>query len=241
MITAADRSGRTLWVDAVWDPSGVLGLTVRDDGTWKEASVRSDGLRGRGLPLMRRLMDDVRITADADHTAVEMTLQPLAPASVVVSSASDAVAASSPRAGRGTMEVPHGDGTRLVRLRGEVDATSVRRMRADLEALVDLGGPLAIDATDVDYLDSAGVALLWDLAATLEARGLELRVIAPLGSRARRVLELSGSASAALLERVPGRAERGRRRVKSSPSAAAGSPAPSGLPVVPRASRRPSA
>ncbi len=52
-------------------PDGLL-VTIEDDGGWKPAQ-RADE-RGRGLPIMRSLMDAVEVRAEAAHTTIRLTL-----------------------------------------------------------------------------------------------------------------------------------------------------------------------
>ncbi|GAA3885945.1 SpoIIE family protein phosphatase [Saccharothrix violaceirubra] len=47
-------------------------VTVADGGTWKRPDENANPHRGRGLPLIRALTDDVRITSDATGTTVEL-------------------------------------------------------------------------------------------------------------------------------------------------------------------------
>ena len=51
---------------------GALLVTVEDDGKWKPAQRRDE--RGRGLPLMRALMDGVEIRTHQARTEVRLTL-----------------------------------------------------------------------------------------------------------------------------------------------------------------------
>jgi anti-sigma regulatory factor (Ser/Thr protein kinase) len=48
---------------------GEVALTVRDTGSWREPM---NGNRGKGLMLMRRLMDDVSVETTPDGTVVQM-------------------------------------------------------------------------------------------------------------------------------------------------------------------------
>jgi anti-sigma regulatory factor (Ser/Thr protein kinase) len=50
---------------------GEISVNVRDNGTWREPRERSD--RGRGLPLMRKLMDLVDVQPRPGGTTVRMT------------------------------------------------------------------------------------------------------------------------------------------------------------------------
>jgi anti-sigma regulatory factor (Ser/Thr protein kinase) len=47
-----------------------LRVTVRDAGSWRKSSAPGD--RGRGLPLMRTLMDSVHVEPSATGTVVTM-------------------------------------------------------------------------------------------------------------------------------------------------------------------------
>jgi serine phosphatase RsbU (regulator of sigma subunit)/anti-sigma regulatory factor (Ser/Thr protein kinase) len=51
---------------------GALHVTVEDDGRWKQAQKRDE--RGRGLPLMRALMDGVEIRTNQSHTTISLTM-----------------------------------------------------------------------------------------------------------------------------------------------------------------------
>jgi anti-sigma regulatory factor (Ser/Thr protein kinase) len=51
---------------------GVLTVTIEDDGKWKPAQRRDE--RGRGLPLMRALMDGVEIRTHQARTEVRLTM-----------------------------------------------------------------------------------------------------------------------------------------------------------------------
>ena len=56
----------------VSDHGGSLRATIEDDGRWKQAQKREE--RGRGLPLMRALMDGVEIRTNQSHTTIALTL-----------------------------------------------------------------------------------------------------------------------------------------------------------------------
>jgi anti-sigma regulatory factor (Ser/Thr protein kinase) len=51
---------------------GSLKATIEDDGRWKQAQKREE--RGRGLPLMRALMDGVEIRTNQSHTTISLTM-----------------------------------------------------------------------------------------------------------------------------------------------------------------------
>ena len=51
---------------------GGLSVNIEDDGRWKQAQKRDE--RGRGLPLMRALMDGVEIRTNQAHTSIHMKM-----------------------------------------------------------------------------------------------------------------------------------------------------------------------
>ncbi len=60
------------------EPGGALGIEVRDRGRWRVAG--SDPTRGRGLPLISALMDDVALDRGTEGTVVRMRAIPSDPA-----------------------------------------------------------------------------------------------------------------------------------------------------------------
>ncbi len=56
----------------VTNGDGALHVTIEDDGRWKQAQKREE--RGRGLPLMRALMDGVEIRTNQSHTTISLTM-----------------------------------------------------------------------------------------------------------------------------------------------------------------------
>ena len=56
----------------VTNNGGTLHATIEDDGRWKQAQKRDE--RGRGLPLMRALMDGVEIRTNQSHTTISLTM-----------------------------------------------------------------------------------------------------------------------------------------------------------------------
>ena len=81
----------------------------------------------------------------------------------------------------------------VIRLHGEVDISNDREVLAAIETAVPHSAlQLIVDLTHTAYLDSAGLALLLRLAERLQARRQQMRIVAPLGSPVRSVLELTG-------------------------------------------------
>jgi serine/threonine-protein kinase RsbW len=59
-------------VDVRREEDGTLSASVTDEGTWREPVESTE--RGRGIKIMRALMDDVAISSDARGTVVQMRL-----------------------------------------------------------------------------------------------------------------------------------------------------------------------
>jgi anti-anti-sigma factor len=90
----------------------------------------------------------------------------------------------------------------VVRLHGEVDISNDREVLVAIETAVPHSAlRLIMDLTHTTYLDSAGLALLLRLAERMQARRQQMRIVAPLGSPVRTVLELTGLPRVIPLER----------------------------------------
>lgn len=89
----------------------------------------------------------------------------------------------------------------VIRLHGEVDISNDREVLAAIETAVPHSAlRLIVDLSHTTYLDSAGLALLVRLAERMQARRQQMRIVAPLGSPVRIVLELTGLPSVIPLE-----------------------------------------
>lgn len=74
---------------------------------------------------------------------------------------------------------------------GEIDSSNANDLRlAVSDRLATSVTVLVLDLTGVSYLDSSGVESVFELARRLAERRQELRLVAPVGSGTRRVLEL---------------------------------------------------
>ncbi|GAB3149826.1 STAS domain-containing protein [Amycolatopsis sp. NPDC004378] len=82
------------------------------------------------------------------------------------------------------------DGDRILTVTGEVDMSNAAEFAAALGRELAAGTALTVDLTGVTYLDSAGVAALFDRAV-----GHDLRLVAP--RLLERVLRVSGLTEAA--------------------------------------------
>ncbi|MEW6583183.1 MAG: STAS domain-containing protein [Actinomycetota bacterium] len=82
-------------------------------------------------------------------------------------------------------------GAAVARIEGEIDLASAPTIGADLAAQIGRGVQ-AIDLTDVEFIDSAGVRMLVELARAAQEDRPLIAIVAPVGSTARRMLELTG-------------------------------------------------
>ena len=68
----------------------------------------------------------------------------------------------------------------MARVEGDLDLVSLPQIEQELRAIAErsAGGELlAVDVTDVTYLNSAAIRLLYDLAEDFHSRRLELRLV----------------------------------------------------------------
>lgn len=87
-------------------------------------------------------------------------------------------------------------GVAIARIEGEIDASNVTWADARLRSLVtNQCETLVVDLTVITYLDSAGIALLFELGAELRRHQQELRLVVADGSPIARMLSLTALAS----------------------------------------------
>jgi serine/threonine-protein kinase RsbW len=70
--SASDLAGGEVELHASQTIDGAVVVTVTDHGMWKPPE-ESDGIRGRGIPLMKALADDTTIATVDTGTTVTMT------------------------------------------------------------------------------------------------------------------------------------------------------------------------
>lgn len=89
------------------------------------------------------------------------------------------------------LEVEYFDGVAVARYRGDIDAANASRLR---DALIELIGRttdnLVLDLTTTQYLDSAGIDMLFRLNQHLRQRRARLHAVIPPGSQLVRVAEI---------------------------------------------------
>ncbi len=84
--------------------------------------------------------------------------------------------------------------TPVLRITGEVDMSNVRLIEERLgNAVSNKAFAVIVDLSDVTYLDSAGIRLLYQLDTRVQSRQQRLVIVVPLGASINRTLEASGT------------------------------------------------
>lgn len=185
----------TVALHAALTPDGVLRVQVRDQGRWRQrrGTIPGDETqmpllgRGRGLEMVRGLLDTLHVEPGPDGTTVRVTHRLTWPARLLTTDEVHSGATPAPPRRPDTARLhvvnqPTSIGTRL-RLDGPLDATTATGLEVELQRRT-RGGTQAVtlDLAGVTHLASAGVAVLHTV------RGL--RFFAPAGSVAQQVLTL---------------------------------------------------
>jgi anti-anti-sigma factor len=84
----------------------------------------------------------------------------------------------------------------VVRLSGEVDGSNAESIGQALdEAVPNHASALVLDLSEMHYLDSAGIRLIFRLHERLRSHGQVLRVVIPSGSPVHDALRLAGASN----------------------------------------------
>ena len=98
------------------------------------------------------------------------------------------------------VEIEEREGGEVVvaRLTGELDISGAETTgRRIAEAVASSARGVVVDMTDLEFIDSSGVSMLFGLARRVGSRRQELRVVAPAGKPVARVLDIVEFARAA--------------------------------------------
>jgi anti-anti-sigma factor len=96
------------------------------------------------------------------------------------------------------------DGVVIAQLRGELDMETVDAIRARLaEAITSEATRLVVDLTNVTFMDSSGVELLYRLRAQLAIRQMQLSLVLAPDALIRRTLEVSDGGAELLALTTP--------------------------------------
>jgi anti-anti-sigma factor len=194
VLHAYDLEEGELRAEASFDARGLV-VRIADDGRWRPAR---DDEHGRGMMLMRGLVDELEVRPDARGTEVVLR-KVLAPAPAGAAEA-EPPPPPPPRRERPLprVTVERRGAVVLVALAGELEVGGIDAVRADLGdlELAETAG-IVVDLGDCTFLDSTGIGLLFQLAARTRERRRRLVVVAP--PEHHRVLELVGLQSSCLL------------------------------------------
>jgi anti-sigma B factor antagonist len=89
------------------------------------------------------------------------------------------------------LKIDSSDGALVARIKGEVDLSNSTRLRASLlDQMTNDALGLVIDLTEVRYLDSAGIQVVYELSERLRRRGQKLRLVVRPDSLIARTLQI---------------------------------------------------
>ncbi|MCW2714815.1 MAG: anti-sigma factor antagonist [Frankiales bacterium] len=88
--------------------------------------------------------------------------------------------------------LPQQGRVRVLRATGELDVMTSRSVLPALPEMVEGAAGVVLDVSAVTFFDSSGLRLVDRLARACGGQGAQLRVVAPPGTMARRVLEIAG-------------------------------------------------
>jgi anti-anti-sigma factor len=147
-------------------------------------------------------MDDVAMTHGDDGTVVRMSRRlanaahesPPEPARAGSAQSAPPPASDTPPApvvDGAALRVSRNGDVVIAALDGEIDMANAHDLFGRITAVLDnRSRGLVLDLSTTRYLDSSGLQALLELARRTRSRGQELRVVAPLDSAPRRLLEL---------------------------------------------------
>jgi anti-anti-sigma factor len=168
------------------DVDGVLTVTVRDEGTWRPPD-RDPGDRGRGLLIMRQVVDGVELDEQEQGTTVTLTLRLRRGPEPSLAHISTATGA--------TVTVDREGACPVVRAGGAVDEAGAEQLRIRLlEASHGGTGRVELDLAGVALFSSAAVRVVLAIARIARSEGWRLAVHAPEGGLTRHILQISGLA-----------------------------------------------
>jgi anti-sigma B factor antagonist len=89
------------------------------------------------------------------------------------------------------IDVDRAEGAVVVRPRGELDLASTPDLRAILQEQYNRKASVLLDLSELTFLDSSGLRLIWETAAAAKQQGLELALTSG-PPEVMRVFELTG-------------------------------------------------
>ena len=90
----------------------------------------------------------------------------------------------------------------VAHLRGEVDASNAASLERDIIAAIpNTAAGLVMELSDVEYMDSSGIRMLFLVHAQLEQRGQHMRAVVPDTTPIKRILDTLGVGTLIPLDR----------------------------------------
>lgn len=168
---------------------GEVVITVRDYGRWRDLE---QGLGGRGMLIMRSVMDEVDVDSNEAGTRVRLRRllgrQPRALESLPARLEPDILYGGADAVRR----------VAIVPIKDDVDLSTAAEVAAQLGKAVSTSDwGVVVDLTECGYLDSAGLRLLFDATRKLRLRRQALHIAIPDGSPLLRSVMLTGLDSVA--------------------------------------------
>ncbi|MEU5551837.1 SpoIIE family protein phosphatase [Micromonospora sp. NPDC047793] len=179
----------TFTVDGTLDEQGIVHLCCADRGRWRPPAPDA-GTRGRGLAMIRGLVDHLDVIRTDTGTDLRMRRRLARPTVVADATTRPTVTGEHPStAEKMSTRLIDTSHSRTLEVHGPMDMATTERLHAEILQLSRGGGlPLTIDLTAVSHLSSAGVRLLHRLTDDMDT----LRVTVSPGAPAEAVLILTG-------------------------------------------------
>ena len=174
-----DAVGR-ITVDAALLGSGDVEIRFADDGRW--VRPRTDTGRGRGLSLVRGMVDRLVVEGSEGGTVAHVRHRLSRPARMLTGATSDPSGVDEPGCTLATDD--HG-----LHVAGSLDRVGLDDLRGALDDVADRGR-VVLDLEGVTRLPSSAVQALHVASRDAADRGQDLVLYAPAGTTAQHVLEL---------------------------------------------------
>ncbi len=90
-----------------------------------------------------------------------------------------------------SLRLEQAEGSLILHLSGEIDLSNARRLEQQLTEAIGHQTSVIVDLAGIEYLDSQRLQLIKHLSDAVATSAARLKVVAPPGSFARQVLELT--------------------------------------------------
>jgi anti-anti-sigma factor len=177
------------------DAAGIV-VSVSDTGTWRPPPA-DPGFRGRGLQIISTLAHDVDLAPGPGGTTLRFVFTPTAPPELSRGRRTvPRMPVTQPPADQpAAVDVTDVAGRRCLALTGDLDLAGTTAIRELVLTELAEPRPITVDLTRLGFVTSAGGGLLLEVADRGRTHG-DLDVVLPTTGPARRMLDLTGLASA---------------------------------------------